>query len=119
MVKKIMNEFLVKKSVMCKMPTGTGKTEVFCEIIRQFLVENPRKRILVLVHRVELLNQIKIRLRNTFKIDAGTIDAKGLTNYQNNVIIGMVASVVNRNLDFSNWFLIIDASWSYCNTCKA
>lgn len=117
MVEKIMQEFLVKKTVMCQMPTGTGKTEVFCEIIRQFLVENPRKRILVLVHRVELLNQIKIRLRNTFKIDAGTIDAKGLTNYQNNVIIGMVASVVNRNLDFSNWFLIIDeAHHSNANT---
>jgi uncharacterized protein (TIGR02145 family) len=117
MVERIMNEFIHNNSVMCQMPTGTGKTQVFCEIIQQFLNENGKQKILVLVHRVELLRQIKYRLKKDFNINAGTIDSNGLTNYQNNVIVGMVASVVKRKIDFSNWHLIIDeAHHSNANT---
>jgi superfamily II DNA or RNA helicase len=71
MVKKIMDEFETKQSVMCQMPTGTGKTEVFCEIIKQYLEKNRNKKVLVLVHRLELLRQIKSRLLKRVNIEAG------------------------------------------------
>jgi uncharacterized protein (TIGR02145 family) len=123
MVKKIMDEFETKQSCMCQMPTGTGKTEVFCEIIKQYLEKNRNKKVLILVHRVELLRQIKSRLLKRVNINAGTINSDGLTNYERNVIIGMVASVERRikktgqSLDFTNSLLIIDeAHHSNANT---
>lgn len=117
MADKIMNSFKKAQRVMCQMPTGTGKTEVFCEVIRRFLENNKRERILIVVHREELLNQIKSRLRERLGIRAGTIDSLGLQNYHERVIVGMIVSVEKRNLNLRSSLLVIDeAHHSNANT---
>ena len=68
-VTDVIRNFSTHKSVMLQMPTGTGKTHVFCEIIN-----NINKRTLVLVHTRELVEQIQHRLL-AFGIKAGTIMA--------------------------------------------
>jgi uncharacterized protein (TIGR02145 family) len=108
MVEKIFEGFKEKESLMCQMPTGTGKTEVFCAVIKRFLTEIPNKKILILVHREELLRQIKNRLRERVGIIAGSIDSNGFDGYEKNVIVGMVQSVMKRGLKFSASLLVID-----------
>ena len=50
-------------SVLLQMPTGTGKTHVFAEIVRRWIrVYEPNKRVLILAHRIELIDQILERL---------------------------------------------------------
>lgn len=50
-----------KRSVMCQMPTGTGKTVVAVSLIREWVVANGQKtrgQIVVVAHRREILDQI-------------------------------------------------------------
>jgi len=68
-VKDVEKAFSIYKSVMLQMPTGTGKTHVFCEIISR-----RNKKTLVLVHTRELVMQIHERLKR-FGINAGIIMA--------------------------------------------
>jgi len=68
-VKDVEQAFTTFQSVMLQMPTGTGKTHVFCEIISR-----RNKRTLVLVHTRELVIQIHERLIR-FGINAGIIMA--------------------------------------------
>ncbi len=58
--------------VLFQMPTGTGKTTVFSEIVRKAQEKN--KKVLLVVHRTELVEQIKDRLAS-FGVDAGIITA--------------------------------------------
>lgn len=41
------------------LPTGTGKSVVFSQIMRRFYRENPTARMLVLAHRTELIHQAR------------------------------------------------------------
>ena len=56
------------RSVMVQMPTGTGKTHLMAEVIRKFVTTEGGKRVLVVAHRRELIEQIRETLRR-FGID--------------------------------------------------
>lgn len=64
-VEAVMAAFAESSSTLVVMPTGCGKTQVFCELIRRHLPA----RSMVLVHREELCNQAVSRLRS-FGIEA-------------------------------------------------
>ena len=68
------------------LPTGGGKTVIFNHI-----AANATGRVLILVHRVELLRQTV----DKYGGDIGTIEA-GKPTPSNRVIVGMVQTVVNR-----------------------
>lgn len=74
-VNNILDAFKTTNRIMLQMPTGTGKTEVFCEIIRKINNSNSGpKRILILVHRRHLVYQIQKRLKK-FGLNSGLIMA--------------------------------------------
>lgn len=59
------------KNVLLQMPTGSGKTFTFCEAAKRHFAEN-RTKVLILVHRTELLQQAYNSLgERTFKIEKG------------------------------------------------
>lgn len=59
-VDAIFKEWEEATSTLCVLPTGTGKTQVFCEVIRRLLP----KRAMVLVHRFELADQAMKRIQS-------------------------------------------------------
>jgi superfamily II DNA or RNA helicase len=60
-----------EKNILLQMPTGAGKTFTFCEIAKRFFIENIEK-VLILVHRSELLEQAKKSLgERVFSIEKG------------------------------------------------
>ena len=73
-IDQVINDFQKKRSIMLQMPTGTGKTHVFCEIVKKFLKNENKKRVLILAHRRELISQIQDRLLK-FNINAGIIQS--------------------------------------------
>ena len=44
------------------LPTGSGKTVIFCALIKRFMTDFPGTRILVLAHRKELISQAEAKL---------------------------------------------------------
>lgn len=89
-VNNVISNFSSNKSVMLQMPTGTGKTHVFCEIIK-----NIEKRTLVLVHTRELVEQIQQRLL-AFGIKAGTIMAGTVSEPHLMVQIASIQTLTKR-----------------------
>lgn len=77
------------KNVLFQMPTGTGKTTVFSEIVRKATVKN--KKILIVVHRVELVEQIADRLTH-FGVEVGIISAKQKANPDCDVQVATIQS---------------------------
>lgn len=95
MVEIVIDEFAFHKSVMIQMPTGTGKTNVFCEIINRL-----NKRALILVHTRELVEQAKERLHE-FKIDSGIIMSGYDIHPHLDIQIASIQTLVRR--PYSAW----------------
>ncbi|MFC4232179.1 DEAD/DEAH box helicase [Parasediminibacterium paludis] len=103
-VDNIFRAFETNKNVMVQMPTGTGKTHVFCEIIKRerdlFFTKGTEQRkklgILLLVHRKELLSQAQQRLIH-FKIPCGRIIGGEINNNEACFVqIAMVQTLIRR-----------------------
>jgi superfamily II DNA or RNA helicase len=93
-VNNVISSFSTNKSVMLQMPTGTGKTHVFCEIIKKV-----NKRTLVLVHTRELVEQIQQRLL-AFGIKAGTIMAGTIQQPHLMVQIASIQTLTKRDIAY-------------------
>lgn len=64
-VESVFKEWEEHRSTLVVAPTGCGKTQMFCEIIRRML---PR-RAMVIAHREELIFQARHRLRDVCGVD--------------------------------------------------
>jgi superfamily II DNA or RNA helicase len=82
-----------KRSVLYQLPTGGGKTVIFSDII--FTAVQASKRVCVLVHRVELLNQAAETLRS-LGIPNGRIKGKVRYDPQFSVHVASVQTL-SRN----------------------
>ena len=68
-INDIIDAWKEEQSVLFQMPTGTGKTTLFCEIARRFTTEfYPNKKILIVTHRRELVEQVYTRLVTDFHL---------------------------------------------------
>ena len=82
------------KKTLLVQATGTGKTIVFANVIKEILEQNPSAKVLILAHRDELLRQAQDKLRVAAGIDAGIEKAQETTIGTNiPVVIGSVQSL--------------------------
>ena len=112
---KVYNAWTDGKSVMLQMPTGTGKTRLFVSIIKDiFYYSSETKKalkVLVLVHRTELIDQIDEELGCKYGLAHGIIQS-GDRERKNYPI--QLASVQTLNNRLNNWkekafdFIIVD-----------
>lgn len=76
---KIYEAWMNNQSVMLQMPTGTGKTRLFVSMIRDIFdygADNKTAiKILILVHRTELLDQIDEVLGYRYHLAHGIIQS--------------------------------------------
>jgi superfamily II DNA or RNA helicase len=89
----VFKKFENTQRVMLQMPTGTGKTEVFANFIKRWL-KGPGKntRVLVIVHRKELVEQIIKRLAR-YGVFAHPIQSGTERNLDGQVQVAMVQSL--------------------------
>ena len=77
------------KNILLQMPTGAGKTFTFCEVAKRYN-ENNNKKVLILVHRTELLEQAKRSLgQRCFAIEKGV---KNISHHYD-FYVGMVETL--------------------------
>ena len=86
------------------LPTGAGKTVVFAFIA--YSSASRGKKVLILVHRIELLRQTQKKLQE-FGIRAGLISPKYTPDYGAQVQVAMVQTLVGRVQYYSTFDLII------------
>lgn len=86
-------------SVMLQMPTGTGKTYLFTSIIKDLIsFYKSQKReinILVVAHRIELLDQIATSLKN-YGIPCGFIQGARVQHLWQRVQVGSILSLISE-----------------------
>jgi superfamily II DNA or RNA helicase len=101
--------------VLFQMPTGTGKTTVFSEIVRKAQEKN--KTVLLVVHRTELVEQIKDRL-TSFDVDAGIITA-GIKPEPNKAIqVATIQTLSRREYPNADIVIIDECHHSKADTYK-
>ena len=82
-----------KKSVLAVAPTGAGKTIVFATIAKMASLKN--RKVLVLVHRREILHQTMIKLF-AIGVNPGQVASGKPMTRRNKVQVAMVSTLVNR-----------------------
>jgi len=99
-------------NLLYQLPTGGGKTVVFSEIARKYIQEN-KKRVLILTHRIELCNQTS-RMLEGFGVNTMIIDSKVKAlpeNHNFDCFVAMVETLNNRlndkDIKFDNIGLVI------------
>jgi superfamily II DNA or RNA helicase len=100
-----------KRSVLFQMPTGTGKTVLFSEIVKKGFTQN--KSILIVVHRKELVEQIRDKLHSK-NVDLGIIMAGYESDPNKKIQIASIQTLNNREIAEPN-LIIIDE----CHHAKA
>ena len=93
---RVREAFEKHRSVMMQMPTGTGKTEVLAEMVRQFLHDNTDSAVVIVAHRKELVEQIQNTLKKIFFFENSPVpSAEGATAH----ISVMSIQWLSRNID--------------------
>ncbi len=100
-----------KRSVLFQMPTGTGKTVLFSEIVKMGFEK--QRKILIAVHRIELIDQITKKL-NEKGINVGHIVAGKNTDYSKIIQVASIQTLSRRERPDAN-LIIIDE----CHHAKA
>lgn len=96
-------ETAANKNIMLCMATGSGKTYTFCELAKRHYVEN-LERVLILVHREELLQQAYDSLgERCFRIEKGVKQIPSDFDYY----VGMVETINRRLSKIPEFGLVI------------
>ncbi|MEM6515146.1 MAG: DEAD/DEAH box helicase [Bacteroidota bacterium] len=118
-IKKIFEAWDPKRlnlmSVLFQMPTGTGKTTVFSEIVRKAHIK--KKKVLIVVHRTELVEQIAERLA-TFDVKAGVISANLKTTPDLDVQVATIQTLSRRTKPPADIVIIDECHHSKAATYK-
>ncbi len=114
-------------SVMLQMPTGTGKTYLFTSIIKDLIAfYKSRKReinILVVAHRIELLDQIAASLKN-YGIPCGFIQGTREQHLWQRVQVGSILSLISERNEMNvrrcnfNYIIVDEAHHTLADSYK-
>lgn len=103
------------RSILFQMPAGTGKTVLFSDIVRRGY--NKKRKILIVVHRMELLNQAKDELIELC-IDAGIIMADVIPDYNKLVQIASIQTLSKREYPDADLIIIDESHHAVAETYK-
>lgn len=107
MITSIFSKLQTHNSTLCQSATGSGKTVIMSEFIRRYLLDNTNAKILVSVHREELVDQTSETLAG-FGILNETITAKSKNSFTRQVYVGMTQTIWSRKISLDIDVLIVD-----------
>lgn len=113
--KRIYELWKTCRAVMLQMPTGTGKTRLFVSILRdlhKYAAEHKNPiRVLILVHRVELIDQISEELGVRYGLAHGFIHSQDRERRKFPFQIASVQTLSRRLVHWTDYnfdFIIVD-----------
>ena len=89
---RVSEAFDKHRSVMVQMPTGTGKTVVLAELVKQFLHTNTDCTVVIVAHRRELIEQIKATIK---RMGLNANNHSSIINNQN-IIVESIQTISRR-----------------------
>lgn len=107
---EVIEQIEIHRTVCAQMPTGGGKTVIFCNIIKKYLRNHINIELgptLILVHRKELLHQAAKSVEEVLGFKPCLITSDTDRFWISRVYIGMVDSTMNRLHMIVNPALII------------
>jgi superfamily II DNA or RNA helicase len=107
MINSIFDNLPIYDSILCQSATGSGKTVIMSEFIRRWILLNPDKKVLVSVHREELVSQTGDTLA-TLGILNEKITSKSKNTFSTQVYVGMTQTIWSRKISLDLGLLIID-----------
>lgn len=112
---EILERWKTQRGVMLQMPTGTGKTRLFASLIRNIVDYGSKNKIaykiLVIVHRTELIDQIDEELGIKYHLAHGIIQSRERERKNYPVQIASVQTLSRRLLSWTDKafdFIIVD-----------
>ncbi len=107
-----MRRFPKRYNLLYQLPTGGGKTVIFSELAKRFILENGKK-VLILTHRIELLGQTS-RMLTDIGVENKIIDSKVKVLEEDKehwCYVAMVETLNNRlndeHIEFSDLGLVV------------
>lgn len=104
-----------KRSILFQMPTGTGKTILFNKIVK--MGYEKKRKVLIVVHRIELVEQITNKLRRK-GVDVGQIIAGEKADYTKIVQVASIQTLSRREHPEANLIIIDECHHSKANIYK-
>ena len=103
---RVSEAFEHHRSVMVQMPTGTGKTMVLAELVKQLMMKDEGVRILIVAHRRELIEQIKATVK---RMGLNADNQLSVINNQT-IIVESIQTISRRiaTIEFAPSLVVID-----------
>lgn len=121
-IDNILHAWQDNNSILFQMPTGTGKTTLFCEIVRRFTTEfYPLKKVLIITHRKELVEQVFNRLVSDFHLTSGIISSSFVGNHSAIIQVASIQTLIRRatyQKDIFSLVIIDEAHHALASTYK-
>lgn len=95
------SQLATDKNMMVKLPTGAGKTEVFISLVRNF-----PGRVLILLNRVQLLEQTKRRFESDGQECGAVCGSLGANDYTKRITVATIQTIASKENDYD--LIIID-----------
>jgi superfamily II DNA or RNA helicase len=106
LIDESVEQLSTKRKILLQLPTGGGKTHIFTLLADRY-VKNASKSVLILVHRIELLQQAQKTIQKLTGINPVLITSETRNFRVGRIYIGMVESTMSRLNLFHNVGLII------------
>jgi len=103
-----------RKRVLLQLPTGGGKTVIFCSIARDFIAKS--EPVLVIAHRDELITQAAVKLESVVNGSVGIIKAGYKPNPNCLIQVASIQSLAKREKPPAGLVIFDEAHHCYSRT---
>lgn len=96
------------RHILVKIPCGGGKTFLFANLIKDFLIDNPGKRALVLVNKIILVDQTKKEIEKVIPGNfVGVVcGSMGESDIDSKIVVATIQTINRHSVDFD--LVIVD-----------
>lgn len=102
-INEIFKHFETLDNVLLQKPTGAGKTIIFSFLVKKWILNNQNKKVVICVHREELLKQTVKSLRKIGVTCETLTSKKNQLNHLSDVYVCMVETLYNRLQENKNY----------------
>jgi superfamily II DNA or RNA helicase len=111
-LQKITEGLETYKKILVQLPTGTGKTRIFSEFIKN----NQDKKFLVIAHTQEIIEQIYNSIQQISEIKPNLYSGKSKVDNQSNIDIYTIQTVYKLDIDNYDYLIIDESHHSVAST---
>ncbi len=107
MINSLFEKLETHDSVLCQSATGSGKTVIMAFFIKQWMERNLGEKVLVSVHRDELVSQTSDTLAKLGILN-DKITSKSNPDLSNRVFVGMTQTIHSRKIKLNIGLFVVD-----------